>query len=305
MNCSEEILKEKLEYLNNEYLSSEEYNLGKYVKYLQKLFREKKFIQLFRLLILHFSSNKKNNLKDVREKENKKICVNNLITKEKKVAIYTCITGNYDKVENPIIMEKNCDYYLFTNNNSITSDFWKITKIPDNIKELENNSKINRYIKMHPKELFPDYDYSIYIDGNIQIVSTISQLITKINDSTGLAIHRHCSQNCIFQEVKVCRAYNKGNYKNMKNQINRYKKENFPRNYGMFECNMLISDLKNKKSEEIFDAWWEEYISSESFRDQLALPYVLWKNNFKINDVGIIGEDINKNYLLKINSHRN
>ena len=157
---------------------------------------------------------------------------------------------------------------------------------------------------MHPKELFPEYDYAIYIDGNIKIVSTISQLISKINDVTGIAIHKHCKQNCIFQEVKVCRAYNKGNYKSMKKQMKRYKKEKFPKNFGMFECNMLISDLKNRKSEEIFNDWWEEYLSSESLRDQLALPYVLWKNNLQFCDIGIIGNNINENYLLKINTHK-
>ena len=90
----------------------------------------------------------------------------------------------------------------------------------------------------------------------------------------------------------------------MKKQMKRYKKEKFPKNFGMFECNMLISDLKNRKSEEIFNDWWEEYLSSESLRDQLALPYVLWKNNLQFCDIGIIGNNINENYLLKINTHK-
>lgn len=305
MDINEEILKEKLEYLNNEYLSSKEYNLGKYIQYIQNLIKERKFIQLMRLLKLHFFKNKGSQIENKKFLNNTKIYIDNNVKEKNKIAVYTCITGNYDELENPLILEKNCDYFLFTTNDDIKSDFWQVTKISDQIQKLGNNNIINRYIKMHPKELFPEYDYAIYIDGNIKIVSTISQLISKINDVTGIAIHKHCKQNCIFQEVKVCRAYNKGNYKSMKKQMKRYKKEKFPKNFGMFECNMLISDLKNRKSEEIFNDWWEEYLSSESLRDQLALPYVLWKNNLQFCDIGIIGNNINENYLLKINTHKN
>lgn len=304
MEEKEKKLIEKIENLNYEYLTSGEYSLGVYVKYLYSLFKNKKFIQLFRMILLHFEQ-KKNKVKvnnyevqNVRET----YIVNNKI--QKKIAVYTCITGEYDSVEEPLIGEKACEYFLFTNNNNLKSNFWNIKEIPEDIKKLENNAKINRYIKMHPYELFPDYDYSIYIDGNVQIVSIISNLIEKINNKTGLAIHRHCERKCIYDEIKACRAYNKGKYSMLKKQGKRYKKEKFPEKYGMLECNMLISDLKNEMSEKIFNEWWNEYINSESMRDQIAIPYVLWKMNLKIEDVGNLGSNINKNFLLKIKTHR-
>lgn len=303
MNENDKILIEKLESLNNEYLTSGEYSLGIYVKYLYSLFKQKKFIQLTRMILLHFKQKRKKQKNTIIEsRENSKYVIDNKTSK--KIAIYTCITGNYDKIEEPLIIESACDYFLFTNNDNLKSNLWNIKDIPEDIKKLENNVKINRYIKMHPKELFPDYDYSIYIDGNVEIISTISQLIKNINNKTGLAIHRHCERKCIYDEIKACRAYNKGKYSNLKKQAKRYKKEGFPQNYGMLECNMLISDLQNDILTKIFNKWWEEYLKSESMRDQIALPYVLWKNNLNIDDVGNLGNNINKNYLLKINTHQ-
>lgn len=308
MKEEDEVLIEKLQQLNSEYLISGEYALGVYVKYLYSLLKEKKFVQFFRMLVLHLKNKKnKNKLEpnDINRQIdiiNKKYIINNKT--EKSIAIYTCITGDYDKIEEPLILEKACDYFLFTNNNKLKSESWNIREIPKDIIKVEDNAKINRYIKMHPKELFPNYDYAIYIDGNIKLISTISQLINKINSKTGLAIHRHCQRNCIYEEIKACRAYGKGKYNNMKAQAKRYRKEGFPRNYGMLECNMLISDLNNKNSYTIFHEWWKEYLQSESMRDQIALPYVLWKNNLKVDDVGSLGNNINKNYLIKINAHK-
>ena len=303
MQENDKILIEKLEEVNKEYLDSGYYELGKYVKYLMNLFKQKRFIKLFQLFILHLKNKRMekniNQIPKVNNNNNYKIHSNN----EYKIAIYTCITGNYDEVEEPILLEEGCDYFLFTNNSKIKSKNWKIMNIPEKINEIQDNAKINRYIKMHPKELFKEYDYAIYIDGNIKIISVISSFINKINQKTGLAIHRHCANNCIFDEIKTCRAYGKGNYKKMKKQAKRYRKSGFPPNYGMLECNVLVSDLNNNKSEKIFNEWWNEYLESESMRDQIALPYVLWKNKIKIKDIGNLGNNINKNYLLKINSH--
>ena len=140
-------------------------------------------------------------------------------------------------------------------------------------------------------------------DRNIKLISTISRLIQKVNENRGLAIHKHSSNNCITKEILDCRAYGKGDFKKLKEQVNRYFEKGFPKEYGMLECNVLVMDLKNKEAIHIFDDWWKEYINSESKRDQIALPYVLWKNNVKVEEIGTLGENINKNPLFKINSH--
>ena len=302
MEDKEKILIEKIEQLNNEYLSSGEYHLGVYVKYLYSLFEKRKYIQLARMVMLHFKQKKtKHKNKDNIAIQSNKYIINN--KSDKKIAVYTCITGNYDKVEEPLIMESACDYYLFTNNPNLKSDSWNIREIPEEISKINNNAKINRYIKMHPKEIFPEYDYAIYIDGNIKIISIISKFIEKVNNKTGLAIHRHCERNCIFNEIKACRAYGKGDYSKLKEQVSRYEKEGFPKSYGMLECNVLVSDLKNENAKKIFDGWWNEYLDSESMRDQIAFPYVLWKNGNKVEDIGNLGSNVNINSAIKINTH--
>lgn len=223
---------------------------------------------------------------------------------EKRIVVYTCITGNYDNAIKPLYKNDNVDYVIYTNNDSLQCDGWQKRKIDDNIMTLDDNLLINRYIKMHPFDLFAkNYDYSIYIDGNIRSISDLSQLVNYINNKTGLALHRHQARNCIYLEEKACELYKKGNKEKLRKQVMRYQIEGFPAQYGMLECNVIVTDLKNNNALKIFNSWWNEFLQADSRRDQLSLPYVLWKNNIKIEDIGNLGYNVNKNDKFEIIKH--
>ena len=226
-----------------------------------------------------------------------------LIDDEKQVIVYTTIIGDYDEIQEPVFIPKNCKYVLFTDNKQIKSDKWEIRPIPENIEKIQNGTLINRYIKMHPKELFENYDYSIYIDGNVKTVSDISKIVGACNTKTGIAIHRHCTRKCLYKEAKFCMLFKKGKIDKLSKQIKRYKKEGFPKNYGLLECNVIITDLKNDNSTKILNNWWEEFLKTGSNRDQIALPYILWKQGYKIEDVGNLGNNIYLNPKFIVNEH--
>lgn len=210
---------------------------------------------------------------------------------DKKIVVYTCIAGEYDKVSEPLYKNDNVEYVIYTNSKEELIQ-WKKRDIPLKLKEINSNILINRYIKLHPHELFEEYDYSIYIDGNIRSMSDLSDFTRAINEKSGLAMFKHHTRNCIYIEEKVCNIYGKGNKEKLHKQTQKYKKEGFPENYGMLEGNIIVTDLKNKKSNEILGKWWNEFEKSESLRDQMSLPYVLWKLGYKIEDIGILGNNV-------------
>ena len=44
--------------------------------------------------------------------------------------IYTIITGNYDNIKQPLVVEEGVEYYLFTNNPEIKdAGVWKVVQI--------------------------------------------------------------------------------------------------------------------------------------------------------------------------------
>lgn len=222
---------------------------------------------------------------------------------DKKIAIYTCITGGYDNLLEPFYIDEKCDYFIFTDQN-IKSDVYEVLNIPENINKMNNNVLINRYIKFHPHELFEkEYDYSIYIDGNIQQISNLSAFVNNINNDIGISMHKHSIRNCIYEESKILKIYKKGNPEFIEKQVEKYKQEGFPTQYGMAEANVIVTDLKSDISKRIFEDWWKEFLASKSMRDQLSLPYILWRNNIEMNTLTTLGDNVYKNPKIRKINH--
>lgn len=225
--------------------------------------------------------------------------------REKKIVVYTCVVGNYDQIPEPLLKYDNVSFIAFVDNPDIFNNKesrWTYRSIPRKLETMSPTLK-NRYLKFHPSELFGDYEYSIYIDGNIRVVSDIRALIQNCGDRTGLAMHRHGARDCVYDEAKVCLLYRRGSAKKIKEQMAKYSSEGFPKNYGLNEANVIIADLKNNQSSILLNEWWNELLSAGSLRDQLAWPYVLWKNKLTIDDVGCLGVDVYSNAKFQINKH--
>ena len=63
----------------------------------------------------------------------------------KKICVYTCITGDYDNLHEIKKKEKDIDYYLFTNNKNIKSKTWKVIYIEN--EELDKTFKKNKNVR--------------------------------------------------------------------------------------------------------------------------------------------------------------
>lgn len=219
-----------------------------------------------------------------------------------KIVVYTCIAGNYDRVIEPNFEFKNVDYILFTDE-KIKSEKWKVLPIPNNCRQ-ESPVLTNRYVKMHPHEIFgEDYEYSIYIDGNIKVVGDVTPM-TYVVKKLGLALHRHSMRDDIRKEVYACISQKKGNKQKLLEQLNDYKRDGFPKRFGMLECNVIVVRLDNDKAREILNDWWKEFIRSGSMRDQISLPYVIWKKGYTIDDIGNLGYNVYRNPKLRKMEHK-
>lgn len=219
-----------------------------------------------------------------------------------KIAVYSCISGNYDNILEPRYnLNKNITYIMYTDKD-ITSSGWEIRRIPESLEKLSCSMQ-NRYIKLHPHELLGDFDYSIYVDGSIEIISDLSGMINLLNSSKGIAMHRHYARNCVYQEAVVCQVLKKGNKRQIDNQVKRYRKEGFPSEYGLLECGVIVTDLHNEATEDIYNEWWNELLKSESGRDQFSLPYVLWKKGISPGEIGTLGDNLYYNSKIRVYAH--
>ena len=224
------------------------------------------------------------------------------LRKDKKVVVYACIAGRYDSLNEPRFrLNPNVSYVLFTDQD-ITSDVWEVREIPEQIRHLDG-VRINRYIKMHPHEFLGEFDYSIYVDGNVQIISDMSGLVNFIDSEIGFAMHFHNIRNCVYQEAVACQCLKKGNSDGITADVERYLGMKYPRENGLLECTVFATDLHSETSKMLFEQWWEEFEQSASKRDQLSLPIVLWKNHIDLNRVGTLGSNLYRNPKFRVMSH--
>lgn len=219
-----------------------------------------------------------------------------------RIAVYTCIFGNYDKILEPYFIPDNCDFYIFTDQNIDQNSIWKKLDLPREILEMSNIEK-NRYIKMFPNLFFESYKYSIYLDGNVQIITDLTEYVNKINPKVGIAIHKHHLRDCVFDELVAVTLMNKKNKELALKYKTKLENDKMPKNYGLLQCNVIARIHNNKTCKKIMTDWWKEFEKNIK-RDQVSLPYVLFKNGISVDDVGTLGNNIYTNPSFRINTHK-
>ena len=190
----------------------------------------------------------------------------------KKICIYTCITGNYDKVNEIEKIEDNIDYYLFTNNKQITSDTWKVVYIKS--EELDD-IRLARKIKILGHEILNKYEFCVWIDGSIRIKNSVIEFINKYCDFNKYDFigFKHSLRNCIYDEALECMKLKKDNFSILKKQIEHYKNKNYPKNNGLIESGVFVKNNHSKKCIKTMQKWFAE-IKNYSYRDQISFNYI-------------------------------
>ena len=220
------------------------------------------------------------------------------MSEKKRKVVYTAVFGSYDNV--PAVNPKwDCFFICFTDNPGIVSNGWKIETVK---LHGENPTDANRRYKILAHHFFPNYDQSLYVDGNIKILNDPSILFEQYLDTSSLALPKHQERNCLYEEANHCLVDGKIDEIAMNRQLEKYASENFPKNYGLTENGVMLRNHNNKKIIKAMELWWEEYFNGTK-RDQISLQYVLWK--FEINYREIIEGPRVSNKYFSIKLHKN
>lgn len=207
-----------------------------------------------------------------------------------KVAVYTSIFGNYDSLIEPLYKSENCDYFAITDQNIPQDSVWKkydISKVAG-FDKMDDYHK-SKFCKMFPHVLFPEYEYSIWVDGNVQIVADLLPLVDRTTDSC-MATFKNPLHDCIYTEANYVICQNNVKVKQVLDQINAYKEMGFPKKFGMREFSIIVREHNNPECKKLMNDWWEQ-VNTYTMRDQLSFPYVLWKNGKNIDFVQLLGEN--------------
>lgn len=199
-----------------------------------------------------------------------------------KKVIYTCLVGNYDDLLQPLVVDDSFDYICFSNDiKEEKIGVWQIRPIPY---ENKDKARLSRYVKLLPHNVLEEYDWSLWIDANIQIVGKelYKILVEKITLGNEIYQVNHCIPpcDCTYEEIKYAFLLGRCPFIKSVQQYCYLKRSGLPAHWGLYENNIILRKHNSPLVRNISEEWWNEYMIYTK-RDQFSLMYVYWKNNYK------------------------
>lgn len=213
----------------------------------------------------------------------------------KKIVLYTGIFGRPGRFNIPKISVSDTDRFCYTdlgvtegcnqmipvrNGQFLKNDFYQIKKI--NLGHLIPVRR-NRLIKiMIPEELFNNYEYSLYSDCKRPFSFDFKRILRNLEPGSDFLIRKHrSSRDCAYDEGIYCIGIRKDTKESIMKQLRFYEREKFPRHCGLFDASWILR-RHTKRMRAHMRLWWQQ-VQDYSFRDQISLPYVIWKRGMNVS----------------------
>ncbi|MBB5887997.1 glycosyltransferase domain-containing protein [Lactovum miscens] len=221
-----------------------------------------------------------------------------------KKIIYTCITGEYDTPEEHYYVDPNFRYICYTDKKVLPQkSIWEFRPLKYSSADNVRNA---RWHKLYPHKLFPQYEESLWIDGNINITSKeFFEKMYYLRGSEFIATVKHERAKTLSDEVHECIIQKKDSKSTICAQHQLIKSSGFDGNYDgqrFFETNVILRRHCDMRSQKLADDWWY-WIKNYSYRDQLSFTFVLWNNQFIVQD--LFEDYLRYANFIKITNHGN
>jgi lipopolysaccharide biosynthesis glycosyltransferase len=206
----------------------------------------------------------------------------------KKLVIYTAVFGKKAKLLTPTFIHKGIDLVCFTDDPELRSDVWDV-RCENSQSEIPWKSA--KMYKILPHVYFPEYMYSIWVDGNVVIKNDLSKLLSYLTEDKTFAAYNHSEStppvDCIYCEgARLLSLIEEDKIvldpEPIKKQMMRLHNESYPPHTGLIAGMVLVRKHNDFMCIKNMQTWWNE-IEQGSSRDELSFNYIAWKNNFMFN----------------------
>ena len=192
-------------------------------------------------------------------------------TRAAKTVVFTANVGDYDDLYVPEFLDMETDYVCFTDTPKDTHGVWELRPLP----WIDNDpTRSARFVKLNPHYVLPEYEYSVWIDGNILLRCSTEDIISAVKNEAYFATFQHPLRNCVYDEVKACIKADKDDSVLVAEQGERYRQKDIPNGRGLYETNVLARRHNDPQCIDFMNAWWTE-LNRFSKRDQISLIYVI------------------------------
>ena len=141
-----------------------------------------------------------------------------------------------------------------------------------------------RRIKTLALELEPA-DVVVWIDGRITLTGTpIRPLLRKALAGADVAGFPHPWRSTVTSEAQECARLGYAPAGRLERQVAAYRERSFPDELGLWNT-MVLARRSTEVTRELGRDWWHQ-ITEHSDRDQVSLPFLLWKHKLACARLG-------------------
>ena len=193
-----------------------------------------------------------------------------------RIAIYTCIIGGYDELQQPLVLEEGFDFFCYVGRGEKSAErigAWEIRELPES---LGNPTLDSRWAKMHPHLLLPEYDCSVWIDGNIALLDGTLYRAARTKAVAGVRYSgvTHPDRDCAYEEAHKCLDMKYLSVFGLLRVWFFLWTHGLPRHAGLMENNLIFRRHNDPDIVALDELWWSKVLRL-SRRDQLSLTWCL------------------------------
>lgn len=192
----------------------------------------------------------------------------------KKGVVYTCIRGKNRKPSQPEYINVHWDYICFTDE----QDKWNTRDGVWEFRKLDATEEAYYYYKLMPHKVLGEYDYSIWINPQIQIIGELERFYKIYGQgSTFLGIPAYVQDN-LYEALRTNLRADDENIE-LRRILYQFREEGFPEHFGMINTNLIYRSHRDEVLKNVMDTWWRQAQRCSQLRE-FGFAYAAWKNRF-------------------------
>lgn len=130
-----------------------------------------------------------------------------------------------------------------------------------------------------------DADIVVWVDGRVALKGQpLRPLITRALESADIAAYQHPWRDCLYDEARACAELGRAPVDAIEKQIAAYTAAGMPPHAGLWNT-MVTARRRTPEMVDFGRRWWAE-MQRHTLRDQVSLPYLLWRDGIRCGSLG-------------------
>jgi hypothetical protein len=191
--------------------------------------------------------------------------------------VYTCVTNNRDPLRDD--QHVGDSQFVAFVDSPVQSNVWSQVAIEPGTMSARRTARRHKLLAHQ----YVDAPFSLWQDANVALLVPVRQLCDEWLLDCDLAVFRHRTRRCLYEEARVCMEKNLDSHDLIRRQVDRYALAGFPPSAGLAETSIVLR-RHSARMERFNEIWWDE-LCAGSVRDQISFMVALQRSGLRCHFV--------------------